>query len=459
MSNNILFIVPQLPYPPNHGSSIRNYNLIRTLAENHTIDLLAFSVPENQLVAANPLNKICRNIATVPQPVRSSAIRILDTARRRLPDMALRLESEEMHLLVQQWTVENRHQTQYDIVQIEGIEMAQYGLAITDAFQRLHEPEAESGNSRRPVLVFDDHNCEYLLQKRNALNDLRIPFRWPAAVYSIIQWQKLKWYESLICCQMDAVSVVSPTDKAILTQLVEDVDITVISNGITLEDYELEDYESENGREPRSSAGKSSLDITIDNSIDNSIDNPYRQSKKLIFVGKMDYRPNVDAVLWFAHQVLPLIQEQEPTVVFEVVGMNPHPRLDQLRDKRGIMITGKVEEVPPYLHAATAYVIPLRVGGGTRFKALEAMAASMPIVSTRLGVEGIPVVHEQELLLADTPDEFAKEVLRLLAYGEEADALRQMLSHNGRRFVEEHYSWQTIVPELEEVYARMLRLD
>jgi len=331
---------------PTHGSSIRNYNLIRTLAEHHTIDLLAFSVPDNQLAAANPLNEICRNIATVPQPVRSSAIRILDTARRRLPDMALRLESQEMHLLVQQWTVENRHQTQYDIVQIEGIEMAQYGLAIADAFQRLHDSGAETGHETehgtRPALVFDDHNCEYLLQKRNALNDLRLPLRWPAAAYSVIQWQKLKWYESLICRQMDAVSVVSPADKAILGRLVDDVDITVISNGIT-----LEEYESENGTEPRSSTGKGPLD-----GVDGVVDNPHRQSKKLIFVGKMDYRPNVDAVLWFVYQVLPLIQEQEPTVTFEIVGMNPHPRLDQIRGKRGVTITGKVAEVPPYLHTA-----------------------------------------------------------------------------------------------------------
>jgi len=446
MSKKILFIVPQLPYPPHHGSSLRNYHLIRTLASHYTIDLLAFSVPENALAADNPLNRICRNIATVSQPTRSSALRILDTFRKRLPDMALRLECAQMRALVYEWAVEKRHQTEYDIVQVEGIEMAQYGLAIVDAFESLADAEQNTtGHSvkkiNRPLFVFDDHNCEYLLQKRNALNDLRVPRRWPAAAYSVVQWQKLKWYEALICKKADAVSVVSPADRDALLTLVGEIDITVISNGVALNEY-------------TSVLKGTSINASSENHAE--CEASYQlPPKKLLFVGKMDYRPNVDAVLWFANQVLPMIQQQDPSVHFEIVGINPHERLNPLRNRDGIIVVGQVKSIVPYLREATAYVIPLRVGGGTRFKALEAMAASMPIVSTRLGVEGIPVAHNQELLLADTPQTFADEVLRLLENSDEAEQLRRDLGTAGRHFVEEQYSWNTIIPRLEEIYTHI----
>lgn len=432
MSNNILFVAPQLPYPPNHGSAIRNYNLIRTLAERHTVDLLAFSVPENQLDESSPLHRICRNVASVPQPMRSNATRAVDTLLRRLPDMALRLESAQMHELVYQRVVAEQERTQYDIVQVEGIEMAQYALTILDAFK--DTATAGAVGVGRPLIVFDDHNCEYLLQKRNALNDLWIPRRWPAAAYSVVQWQKLKWYESLICRRVDAVSVVSHADQLAVQGLVPDVDITVISNGVTM---------------PEDSVDSTDLAQELPSRFDS-------RGKKLIFVGKMDYRPNVDAVLWFAEQVFPLIRAQVPDVTFDIVGMNPHARLDPLREVEGIDIVGKVVEIQPYLNAADVYVVPLRVGGGTRFKALEAMAARMPIVSTSLGVEGIPVRHEEELLIANAPTEFAAAVSRLLVDNGEADALRQGLAQSGYRFVEERYSWTTIVPELEAIYERIL---
>lgn len=429
MSNKILFLTPQLPFPPNHGSAIRNYNLICTLADRHTVDLLTFFVPENPLDGSNPLHEICRSVAVVPQPKRSNRLRALDTIRRRWPDMALRLESAEMHKLVRQWVVEEQHSTQYDVVQIEGIEMAQYALTILDAFESISLADGEK--RVRPAIVFDDHNCEYLLQKRNALNDLRIPRRLPAAAYSIVQWQKLKWYESLVCRKVDAVTVVSYADKVAVQGLVSNADVTVVSNGISITDDSRSHAEELEARNTQ-------------------------RGKKLIFVGKMDYRPNVDAVLWFAEEVFPLIQAQEPTVTFDIVGMNPHDRLDTLRDRAGVSIVGKVAEIQPYLDAADVYVVPLRVGGGTRFKALEAMAASMSIVSTSLGVEGIPVEDEQELLIANTPTKFAEQVLRLLANEIEARALRKKLEQNGRHFVEERYSWGKIVPILEQVYARIL---
>jgi glycosyltransferase involved in cell wall biosynthesis len=407
---NILLLTPQLPCPPRQGTTIRNYNLLKQLARQHTIDLLTFLAPGEQVTPDSPLHGFCRQIGAVAQPRRSLVQRGRDTLLSPLPDMALRLESQEMLTLVARWSEEQG----YDIVQMEGIEMARYGLrACQVSSQRL----------RSPALVFDDHNCEYLLQQRNALTDLRQPRRWLAAVYSLIQWWKLRRYEAHICRHSTATVVVSAADGHALRDLVSGLDLTVVSNGIDLAEYQV-------AAQPLASLN-------------------------LVFTGKMDYRPNIDAILWFGRHVLPLVQAEAPGARLQIVGMNPHARLDELRANTNVEITGAVEDSKPYIQRAAVYVIPMRIGGGTRFKALEAMACGKAIVSTTLGVEGIGVRHEQELLLADTPVAFADAILRLLRDQANGGALTLELGLNARRFVEAHYGWEQIAPKLEKVYTRI----
>lgn len=399
----ILIVTPQAPYPPRQGTTIRNYNLIRGLAQRHEVDLLTFLAPGEVVVAGNPLLAHCRRVTGVAQPVRRLSARARDTLRTLTPDMGLRLESTEMHRLIRDWT----QATRYDIVQIEGIELAQYGMAV-----------AGRGDPARPVLVFDNHNCEYLLQQRNALTDLRQPRRWPAAAYSLIQWQKLRRYEAAVMRASAAVIAVSVADRTALQKLGAETPITVVSNGIDLDAYRPP---------PRA----------------------LTPAPTIVFTGKMDYRPNIDAVLWFAQAVLPRVLAQAPAARFQIVGMNPHPRLDPLRRHPAIEITGAVEDTRAYIHGAAAYLIPMRVGGGTRFKALEAMACGAAIVSTSLGVEGLGIRHAQEMLLADAPDDFAAAVVRLLPETPGSAALRAQLGAQGRRYVEAHYDWAQIIPKLE----------
>ncbi|MFN8444247.1 MAG: glycosyltransferase [Caldilineaceae bacterium] len=421
----ILILTPQLPYPPQQGTTLRNFNIISNLAQRHTIDLITFLSPGQKLEDDSPLHQLCRRIDTVPQPVRTLSQRARDTLFSWLPDMGLRLESAEMHRLVRQ----RMQKTRYDIVQVEGIEMAQYGLGAHIKTPPKGHPVSTGIRTPRvstgPKVIFDDHNCEYLLQQRNCLTDLRIPRRWIAALYSFVQWQKLRRYEAAICRRSDAVSAVSPADAEALHTLVPDVDFKVIPNGIDLEKFTPSATRTSETTPP-----------------------------KLIFVGKMDYRPNIDAVLWFGRDVFPLIRQQQPDVGFQIVGLNPHPRLDELRTIPGIEITGGVDDVRPLIQRAAVYVIPLRVGGGTRFKALEAMACGKPIVSTSLGVEGIGVKDGEQLLLADSALEFAAAVLTLLRdlQGQRTSALCQ----NARKFVESHYGWEQIVPKFDEMYAKVM---
>jgi sugar transferase (PEP-CTERM/EpsH1 system associated) len=404
----ILFITPQVPFPPHQGTSIRNFGLISHLAQRHTVDLLSFRARGEELTPDSPLRRLCRRVAALPQPERTPAQRLRATLLSPKPDMALRLESAEMRRTVAAWLVDG----DYDLVQVEGIELAQYAGAV---------------DRRRTAVVFDDHNCEYLLQARNALTDLALPRRWHAAAYSLVQWAKLRRYEAAVCRSADAVLAVSGPDRDALARIAPAAAITVAANGI-----DLDAYTAPPARAPR--------------------DERFR----VVFTGKMDYRPNIDAMLWFSRVVLPRLVAAVPNVLLQIVGMNPHPRLDALRLSPHVEITGRVADVRPYLYAADAYVIPMRVGGGTRFKALEAMAAARPIVSTTLGVEGIDVRHERELLLADTAPGFADAILHLAEDRAAGGALAVRLGAAAHAFVGKYYTWERIVPTVEQVYADLI---
>ncbi len=161
-------------------------------------------------------------------------------------------------------------------------------------------------------------------------------------------------------------------------------------------------------------------------------------------------------MLWFADAVLPQVQAHEPAIHFQIVGMNPHPRLERLRHHPAITITGMVESPLPYVQGAAVYVVPMRVGGGTRFKVLEAMASAKAIVSTSLGVEGIGVQHGQELLLADDAPTFAAAVVDLLRDQRQGARQSHRLGHAPRSFVQGRYTWESIMPRLTALYARLV---
>lgn len=432
----ILWLTPQLPYPPRQGTTLRNFNLIQQMARHpraHTIALATFLAPGEELTPDSPLHDLCAQIITLPQPKRKLARRLWDTLTSPQPDMALRLESPAMHQAVADLLADFRPQ----IVQVEGIEMGQYGLRTV---------AGKAINADRPKLIFDDHNVEYLLQKRNALVDLRRPQRWHAAAYSLIQWAKLVRYEKKLCETADGVVAVSSVDRDELARLAPDRPLApvLVPNGIDLDAYAphaLQPWGEPSTTSPKVGGRGVHLPAAAD-------------VPKMVFTGKMDYRPNVDAVLWFADKVLPLILAQAPTARFQIVGMSPHPRLERLRANPAIQITGAVAEIQPYIHGAAVYVAPLRVGGGTRFKILEALASGKPVVSTPLGVEGLGVRDQQEVLIGDTPETFARHVIALIRSHQGDGTLAGRLGFCARQFVEERYGWARLAPALDELYKR-----
>ncbi len=175
-----------------------------------------------------------------------------------------------------------------------------------------------------------------------------------------------------------------------------------------------------------------------------------RDPATLLFLGAINYFPNTDGILHFMDAIFPRILASRPDVKLQIVGMGP-PESVLSRKTHNIEITGYVEDPLPYLDRATLVIVPLRIGGGTRFKVVEAMAKGKTIVSTRLGSEGIALEHERDVLFADTPDDFAAEVVRALSDKELADRLGRA----ARSLAEERYSWRAAVGEMEEFYGEI----
>jgi glycosyltransferase involved in cell wall biosynthesis len=400
----ILFLTPQLPaFPPRQGTALRNYHLMEGLATQHQVALLTFLEPDqpNDPDAWGPVATFCQQIGTVPTLPRSTAQRVREQALTSKPDMALRLWSDTYSRKLESWLGQER----FDVVHVEGVEMAPYIPVLR-------------GVQRRPLIVLDNHNAEYVLQERAFRTDLRTPGRWHAAAYSLVQWRRLARFEASACRQADRVVAVSEADRAALLRLAPDITVHVLPNCIDTAAYQTK---------------RGAVAPAFD----------------LLFTGKMDFRPNVDAAIWFWQEVWPRIIHLRPDLRWGIVGKSPHRRLGFLQSDPRITVVGEVPDMIPYLQAARVGIIPLRMGGGTRFKLLEAMASGLPIVSTTVGAEGVPVRSEQDLLLADNPADFAAAVVRLL----DNSALADRLVAAARELVQSRFDWRTVVPGLERVYA------
>lgn len=404
----ILFLTPQVPYPPHQGTTLRNFNLIKYLAPLHEIHLLSFGRPAE--LVDSPLGEYCARVELVAPPSRSMWTRAYETFLSPLPDMARRLHSPELILRLSTMLREQL----YDVIQIEGIEMAGAWMKRTGG----HGP----ADTRRAIVLFDDHNAEWVLQKTAYETDRRHPRRWHGALYSWIQWHKLAAFERAVCREADAVVAVSGHDARAIRSLDSRIEPVVIPNGVDVE-YYVPSQEV---------CAKPLAELSV------------------VFTGKMDFRPNVDAALWFSDRVLPALRREIPLAHVSFVGQKPSPRVLALKARDGVEVTGWVPDTRPFIADAAVYAVPLRMGGGTRLKVLEAMAMGKPIVSTRRGVEGIECADGRDVMLADTPEEFARAVAELLR----DPAKARELGANARQRAQDTYDWRKLAPRFNEIYAR-----
>lgn len=402
----VLFVTASLPYPPQQGGALRTYGLLHGLHHaGHNLTLLSFSEP-NTNYAGTPLETFCSRIETVTTPTRTKRDRLKDLFLSSEPDIARRLYSEAFEHKLKQLITDQT----FDVIQFEGIEVACYLPIIKQS-----QPSAK--------LVYDAFNAEAAMQYAIFEIDRRNPRRLPAAAYSLIQSRRITKFEAVLCQQADLVIAVSEEDATILQRYNPRRSIPVVANGIFTDEYD-----------------KSSTSLSLG-------------EQALVFTGKMDYRPNVDAVLWFTSQILPKIKQTASDVKFYVVGQKPHESLEFLRDNASVIVTGWVESVLPYLRGSQVYIAPLRMGSGTRLKILEAMAAGCAVVATTLAASGMQREAEMGMLIVDQPEQMAETVVKLL----NNPALRSKLGEAAHEYVKNHYDWAVLIPNLLDAYKALER--
>jgi glycosyltransferase involved in cell wall biosynthesis len=259
-----------------------------------------------------------------------------------------------------------------------------------------------------PTVLFE-HNVEYMIWKR--LADVE-GSQWRRALLTL-EWRKMRRYEAAACRRAALTIAVSETDRALLQADAPNARICTIPTGV-----DTSYFRPDASRETASS---------------------------LVFTGAMDWYPNEDAIIHFIEAILPAIRREIPGTALAVVGRNPGERLRRAAAAVQVEVTGTVDDVRPYMAKAAVYVVPLRVGGGTRLKIFEALAMGKAVVTTTVGAEGLPVTPGEHLLQADDPADFARAVVTLLR----DRGLRDKLGVGGRRLVEERYSWAEAAREFE----------
>jgi glycosyltransferase involved in cell wall biosynthesis len=280
----------------------------------------------------------------------------------------------------------------------------------------LHLWEIAAAAPQLPVVLVE-HNVESVLFRRRVEHAPSAPIRW----FMERQLRKLQQYEIIACRSADWVAAVSEADAAQIRDLAGTSRVTVVPNSVDTDFF-------------RPSSGP-------------------RDHAHLVYVGGLGWAPNLDAVEYFAARILPVIRQRAPDARLTVVGQIPDARIrERFRPESGITLAGPVEDIRPIVSRATAFIVPLRIGGGTRLKILDALAMAKAVVSTSVGCEGLNVVHEREILIADDPEYFAAQVLRLIG----DTALAERLGVAGRRCVEEHYQWSAAAELMDEVYTRAM---
>jgi len=407
----LLFLCPQLPWPPHQGTAIRNWGIVGELAARHRVTVAAFDRGDDPAAVATLAAYGIATLAVPAPPPRPLARRLVDLPATGDPDLARRLDDAAFDAAVAAHLAEVRDDP-YDVVQIEGLEMARHGWRAAAL-----APLALDG--RRPRLVYDAHNAEWVLQDRAWRADLRRLGGLPAALYSRLQTAKLRRFEARLLAAADATVAVSAADAAALQPLAPRARLVVVPNGIDVAAY-------------APAAGGASEDDDL-----------------CVFTGKMDFRPNVDAVTWFVAEVWERVRAARPAARLRIVGRDPAPRVRALGATPGVEVTGAVADVRPHLAAAGVVVVPLRVGGGTRLKVLEAMAMGKAIAATSLAVEGLDLVDGREAVLADAPDALAAAIAGLCA----DPARRAVLGAAARARAVADHRWAALVPRIEALYG------
>ncbi len=399
----ILFVTPYLPSPARFGGQRRVDGLMRGLAERHDVSILSFNANDEYGASSiRATRAYCDRVTTLPG---LDSPTVAEKRKLQLRSMLSPHSFEHLQATrradFQAKIDEHLARDEYDVVQVEFANMASFTYAQ---------------HGKRPLLVLDEHNIEYDLQRRTA----GAADGMTRLMYNSLNWRKLGREERGAWRRFDGVVLTSARDQQLLNETSRGTKTVVVPNGVDVGQF-----------------------LPSDSAPD---------CDTIVFFGANNYFPNHDALLFFIDDILPTIVARRPNVKLQIVGPGAQPAVLE-RQSKHVEVVGFVDDLLPYLERAAVIVVPLRVGGGTRLKIVEAMAKSKAIISTKIGAEGIDVTHEHDVLLGDTPTEFADLVVRVLEHPE----LARSLGAHARDLAVNRYAWPAIVARLENFYEQLLR--
>jgi glycosyltransferase involved in cell wall biosynthesis len=399
----VLVLTELLPYPLVSGARIRAYYVLRHLASCHQVTLLSFVRTEDRPEYVAHLSEFLEGVHTVPiqrswpRNARAALVSLL-TGR---PAIIAREEIGAM----QRKVAELLAAAPFDMVHADQIPMAQYGLL------------AQDGKVKR---LLDQHNATFLIVARLARNERR----WWRRLLLLREAQTFVRYEVDVCPRFDHVTFVTEEDRQALLAHMPD-----------------------RALEARSTV----IPICVDTEAAPPVI-PEPAPFRVTHVGTMYWPPNIEGILWFWEEVWPWVRARAPNVRLTLIGKGPPAQLRALDARPDVDVLGYVEDLTSYLAETAVFVVPLHAAGGMRVKIVDAWCWGVPIVSTTIGAEGITVREDENILIADAPDQFAGSVVKVL---DDPD-LQAQLRANGRRWVEEQYDWRRVYPAWNDVYARLI---
>ena len=407
----ILFLTQIVPYPPDAGPKVKTWHVLRALADfGHEITLATFvREEEKQNLAA--LSEICHEVFPV-QIQRSRAADVKYWLKSHLTQRPFLVERDDlpaMRTLLADLISKHR----YDAIHADQLTMAQFAVA----------PRSTSANGKHtdqwPMTVFDAHNAVWTIMERMSENSR-------AYIKPVLSLEKnrIKKFEGEMVCRFNHTLAVIQPDKEALLQAAglyrRSVSPSIDVIPIAVDTEEL-----------------APVKLQLD-------------SMNIMTLGTLHYPPNADGIRWFLNDVFPLVQKKIKGTSLTIIGKNPPEDFLQAAQysNGAIEVTGFVPELAPYYERAGVVVIPVRAGGGMRVRILESFSRGVPVVTTTVGLEGIEAEHNREVLVADTPNEFAEAVCRLLTDRAE----RTRLGAAGRELVVQRYDWKVVLKALQSLY-------
>lgn len=405
----ILFLTQIVPFPPDAGPKVKTYHVIRALVEQgHSVTLVSFVRPE-EVQHISALQEICEAVYAVP--IRRSRVAdvgyMIRSYLRGRPFLIERDDLRPMQEMVNRLVQED----DFQFIHADQLTMVQFALRGSSAFQ-----------GKKPKVIFDAHNAVWTIVER--MKDNARFFLKPVLA---VEAKRVKQYEGELMQTVDHVLAVTEIDQKLLEEALH---FSKVSNADRISPVTV-------------------IPIAVDTKKLQPI-NRKAGSKNIVTLGTLHYPPNADGIRWFFNEAFPLVQKHVPDATLTIIGKNPPQDFLELarRNPGTIKVTGYVDSLVPYLEESALMVVPVRAGGGMRVRILEAFAYAMPVVTTTVGLEGIHGTHEHDVLVADTPADFAARTIELL----ENISLQEKLATNGRELATTKYDWQAVLSAMRPIY-------